>query len=89
MAVGGISRPVSQTSFKETMNEHFNKIDKIKKETYIFGDFNINLYRNDKQVFEKYWTKFRILCHMVYKNTSNFFGLKQLTSCLTRTFYNH
>ena len=49
-------RPPSQSSFLETMNEHFYKIDIINKETYIRGDFNINLYLNNKYVFEKGWT---------------------------------
>ena len=53
MAVGIIYRPPSQTSFLETMNERFHKLDTISKETYILGDFNINLYLNNKYVFDK------------------------------------
>ena len=53
MTVGMVYPPPSQTSFLETMNEHFYKLDTINKETYILGDFNINLYLNNKYVFEK------------------------------------
>ena len=51
MTVGIVYRPPSQTSFLETMNVHFHKLDTINKETHILGDFNINLYLNDKYVF--------------------------------------
>ena len=47
MTVGIVYRPPSQTSFLETMNEHFYKLDTINKETYILGDFKINLYLNN------------------------------------------
>ena len=42
MAVCIDYRPPSQTSFSETMNEHFYKLGTINKETYILGDFEIN-----------------------------------------------
>ena len=58
MAVGIVYRPPSQTSFLETINEHFYKLDTINKETYILGDFNINLYLNNKYIFEKCSTSF-------------------------------
>ena len=44
MTGGIIYCPSSQTSFLETVNEHFYKIDTIMRETYILGDFNINPY---------------------------------------------
>ena len=44
MAGGIVYRPPSQTSLLEKMNEHFYELDTINKETYIFGDFNINLH---------------------------------------------
>ena len=53
MRIGIVYRPPSQTSFLETMNEHFYKLETINKETYILSDFNINLYLNNKYVFEK------------------------------------
>ena len=54
MTVGIVYQPLTKTSFLETMNEHFYKLDTINKETYILGDLNINLYLNNKFVFEKY-----------------------------------
>ena len=53
MAVGIVYRSPSQASFQETMNKNFYKLDTINKETYILGDFNINLYLNNTYVFEK------------------------------------
>ena len=86
MAIGIVYRPPSQTSFLETMNEHFHKLDTINKETYILGDFNINLYLNNKYVFEKYST---IVSNTIpydvrkYQEFCNVFNLKQLISCPT------
>ena len=87
MTVGIVYRPPSQTSFLETMNEHFYKLDTINKETYILGDFNINLYLNNKYVFEKCST---IVSNTIpydvrkYQEFCNVFNLKQLISCPTR-----
>ena len=53
MTVGIVYWPPSQTSFLETMNEYFYKLVTTNKEIYIPGDFNINLYLNNKYVFEK------------------------------------
>ena len=33
-------------NFLQTLNENFAKRDTLKKEVYILGDFNINLYQN-------------------------------------------
>ena len=44
MTVGMIYRPPSQTSFLETINEYFQKLDTTNKENYILADLNINLY---------------------------------------------
>ena len=87
MTVGIVYRPPSQTSFLETMNEHFYKRDTINKETNILGDFNINLYLNNKYVFEKCST---IVSETIpydvrkYQEFCNVFNLKQLIPCPTR-----
>ena len=87
MTFGIVYRPSSQTSFLETMNEHFYKLDTINKETYILGDFNINLYLNNKYVFEKCST---IVSDTIpydvrkYQEFRNVFNLKQLISRPTR-----
>ena len=87
MTVGMVYPPPSQTSFLEIMNEHFYKLDAINKETYILGDFNVNLYLNNKYVFEKCPTTVsNAFPYDVrkYQKFCNFFSLKQLVSCPTR-----
>ena len=84
MTLGIVYRTPSQTSFIETMNEHFYKLETINKETYILGDFNINLYLNNKYVFEKCSA---IVLNTIpydvrkYQESCNVFNLKQLISC--------
>ena len=86
MTVGIAYRPPSQTSFLETMNEHSYKLDTINKETYILGDFSINLHLNNKHVFKKCST---IVSNTIpydvrkYQKFCNVFNLKQLISCPT------
>ena len=46
ITVGCIYRPSKQNNFLQTLNENFAKFDTLKKELYILGDLNINLYRN-------------------------------------------
>ena len=46
ITVGTICRPPNQNNFLQTLNENFAKLDTLKKELYILGDFNINLYQN-------------------------------------------
>ena len=87
MTVGIVYRPPSQTSFLETMNEHFYKLDTINKETCILRDFNINVYLNNKDAFEKCSaTVSNTIPYSVrkYQEFCNFFMLRQLNSCLTR-----
>ena len=77
----GVYRSPSQTSFLETMDEHFYKRDTISKETYILGDLNI------KYVFEECSTTVcNTMPHDVrkYQEFCNVFNLKQLISCPTR-----
>ena len=89
MTVAIVYRPPTQTSFLEAMNEHFYKLDTINKETYILGDLNINLYLNNKNVFDKCST---IVSDTIpydvrkYQELCNAFNLKQLISrptCIT------
>ena len=44
ITVGIVYRPPNQTNSIKTLNENFAKLDITNKETYILGDFNINLY---------------------------------------------
>ena len=43
ITVGTIYRAPNQSNFLEVQNENMNKIDSVSNETYILGDFNINL----------------------------------------------
>ena len=47
ITVGTIYRPPNQSNFLEVLNKNMNKFDSISNETYILGDFNINLLLND------------------------------------------
>ena len=87
MTVGIAYWPPSQTSFLETMNEYFYKLDTINKEAFILGYFNINLYLNNQYVFEKCSTMFSNTISYDgrnYQEFCNVFNLKQLVSCPTR-----
>ena len=53
ITVGIVYRPPNQTNFIKTLNENFAKLDTTNKETYILGDFNINLYHNGKYIICK------------------------------------
>ena len=48
ITVGIVYRPPNETNFIKTFNKKFAKLDTTNKETYILGDFNINLYHNGK-----------------------------------------
>ena len=50
ITVGIFYRPPNQTNFIKTLNESFAKLDTTNEETYILGDFNTNLYHNDKYI---------------------------------------
>ena len=43
-------RPPSQTNFLEILNMTFEKVDVGEKEIYILGDFNINIYHNNRYI---------------------------------------
>ena len=43
ITVGIIYRPPNQNNFLQTLNGNLTKLDTLKKELYILGDFNINL----------------------------------------------
>ena len=51
--VGIISRLPIQSNFLKIINKNFSSIDNDAKETYILGDFNINMYENSKYIIIK------------------------------------
>ena len=50
ITVGIMYRSPSQTNFLEILNMTFEKVDVDKKEIYILGDFNINMYHNNRYI---------------------------------------
>ena len=91
-------RPPSQTNFLEILNMTFEKIDIDKKEIYILGDLNINIYHNNRYIAcDDDTISSKFLSHDV-KNYHQFcmmHGLKQLTrsptcvTCSTSTLIDH
>ena len=90
-------RPPSQTNFLEILNMTFEKVDIDKKEIYILGDFNINIYHNRYIVHDNNTISPKFLSHDV-KNYHQFFMmhvLKQLiqsqtrVTCSTSTLIDH
>ena len=51
--VGISSRLPIQSNFLKIINKNFSSIDNDAKETYILGDFNINMYENSKYIIIK------------------------------------
>ena len=87
IVVGTVHRPPNQTNFMEIFNENLSKVDTNNVETYILGDFNINLWQNGHYVFQKH--NF-LSCLSVPNDVKNYFdfctmfGLKQLIESPTR-----
>ena len=93
--VGKIYRPPNQINFMEIFNENLSKIDAYNVETYILGDFNINLWQNGHYVFPKH--NF-LSCLSVpndvikYFDFCKMFGLKQLIespTCSSSSIIDH
>ena len=80
-------RPPSQTIFLEILNMTFEKVDIDEKEIYILGDFNVNMYHNNRYIVPDDNTiSSKFLSHDV-KNYHQFYtmhGLKQLIQSPTR-----
>ena len=74
-------RPTNQNNFQQTLNESFSKLDTLKKELYILGDFSINLYQNQNHTGCK---NSKLLSAIVSNNVKNYlqfctmFGLTQI-----------
>ena len=53
ITVETIYLPPNQSNFLEVLNENLNKIDSVRNEIYIYGDFNINFSLNGSYIFLK------------------------------------
>ena len=50
LILGIIYRPPNQSNFPEIINANFDKLDTDMKESYIFGDFNTNMYQTNNYI---------------------------------------
>ena len=98
ITVGIMYRPPSQTNFLEILNMTFEKVDVDKKEIYILGDFNINMYHNNRYIVRDGNTiSSKFLSHDIknYHQFCTMHGLKQLfqpptrVTCSTSTLIDH
>ena len=81
ITVGNVYRPPNQTNFFKALNENFVKLDTTNRETYILGNFNINLYHNGKYIIRKNNTLIPRSFPNDVRNYHQFckmFGLKQI-----------
>ena len=83
LIVGSIYPPPSQGSFAEIITEHFSKINKNDTEIHILGNFNINVFWNQKYISHQMNTQ--SMPHKVknYFQFCSLFGLEQLIKSLT------
>ena len=82
-----IYRSPSQNNFLEILNKNFPPVDTDAKETYILGDFNINMYENNKYIVHENNTvckKFTSADVKKYHQFCIMHGLKKLIQCPTR-----
>ena len=80
-------RPPSQTNFLEILNMTFEKVGVDKKEIYILGDFNINMYHHNRYILRDDNTiSSKFFSHDIknYHQFCTMLGLKQLIQSLTR-----
>ena len=85
--MGKIYHPPNQTNFMDILNENDSKVNTNNVETYILGDFNINLWQNGYCMFHNHSL---ISCHSVPNDVKNYFdfcimfAVKQLIESPTR-----
>ena len=98
ITVGIMYRPPSQTNILEILNITFEKVDIDKKEIYILGDFNVNMYHNNRYIVRDDNTiSSKFLSHDVknYHQFCTMHDLKQLiqsptrVTCSTSTLIDH
>ena len=85
--VGIVDRSPSQNNFLEILNQKFPFIVTDVKESYILGDFNINIYESNKYIVHEnntVCTKFVFAHAKKYHQFCTMHGLKQLIQCPTR-----
>ena len=78
--MGTIYRPPSQGSCTETITEHFSKINTNNTDIYVLGDFNINLFLEQKYIFQQTNTQSMSPKIKNYFQFCSLFGLEQVSS---------
>ena len=61
-----------RTNFLEILNMTFEKVDVDKKEIYILGDFNMNMFHNNRYIVHDDNTISSKSCLMILKTITNF-----------------
>ena len=93
-----IYSPPNQSNFLEIINANFGKLDIVTKDSYILGDFNINMCHNNKYIVHDENTISSKFLSSDIKNFHQFctmHGLKQLikspinVTCSTSTLTDH
>mgnify|MGYP001795459600 FL=1 len=87
ITIGIFYRPPNQNDFLETLTNDLDKLDHMNKELYLLGDFNINLLKNGKYIFENkncVIDSVESTLLKKYKEFSTNFSLKQLIHKATR-----
>ena len=84
LIVSIIYRPPSQGCFTEIITQHFQKINKNHTEIYILSDFNVNIFSNQKYIFQQTITQ--SMSHKVntYFQFCSLYGLEQLIKSLSQ-----
>ena len=77
-----IYQPPNQNNFLKTLNENFVKLDTLKKELYILGDFNIYLYQNQNHTGYKKHTLVSLTVSNDVKNYLQFCAMFNLTQII-------
>ena len=87
LIVGIIYRRPNQSNFLQIINANFHKLDIDTKESYIPGDFNINMYQDNKYIVRDdnmISSKFLSSDIKNYHQFCTMDGLKQLIKSTTR-----
>ena len=82
-----INHQPNHINFLPTLNENFDKFDTPKKESYILGNFNINLYQNQNHTGCKSNNRVSVTASNYVKSYLQFctmFGLTQIIKSQTR-----
>ena len=91
ITVGVNYRPPNQSTFFDIIEENLPKLSTSFCEVYFPGDFNINIFKNGKCVFDKSSSSKKNLDSFPkkYHECCTLFGLKQLIKCPNRVTCNN